>query len=376
MATTITPATKAMTWMLLNSQPFFASLVMRMEVREATDKDPECPVAYTDGARIIYNSEVFAAMPEPERAGVLAHEVMHCALLHHLRREGRDPERWNIATDYAINIVLHDAGMKLPQGGLIDAQYRGMTAEEIYNKLPEQPSDQQKQKSAATGTVGDGENANGTEGDKDAEERRWQQTLAEAAQAAKMSGHLPSALEIFINGQLAPKVRWAEALSRFMTERSPDDYSWQRPNRRFIGGGLFMPSRQSSNTLGEIVVAIDTSGSMTQELLERVAAELNDIKQAARPTKLHVVYCDSDIQHVDTFGLHDDIELALRGGGGTSFQPVFDWIEENEINPRCLVYFTDGYAEFPEQPHSYPVMWAIIDSSETPPWGEILHIDA
>lgn len=376
MATTITPATKAMTWMLLNSQPFFASLVMRMEVREATNKDPECPVVYTDGARIIYNSEVFAAMPEPERAGVLAHEVMHCALLHHLRREGRDPERWNIATDYAINIVLHDAGMKLPQGGLLDAQYRGMTAEEIYNKLPEQPSDQQKQQSAATGTVGDGANADGTEGDKDAEERRWQQTLAEAAQAAKMSGNLPASLELFVNGQLAPKVRWAEALSRFMTERSPDDYSWQRPNRRFIGGGLFMPSRQSNDTLGEIVVAIDTSGSMTQELLERVTAELNDIKQAARPTKLHVIYCDSDIQHVDTFDMHDDIELALRGGGGTSFQPVFDWIEEHEINPRCLVYFTDGYASFPEQPHSYPVMWAIIDSSETPPWGEILHIDA
>ena len=74
--------------------------------------------------------------------------------------------------------------------------------------------------------------------------------------------------------------------------------------------------------------------------------------------------------------MHDDVELALRGGGGTSFRPVFDWVEEQEIEPRCLVYFTDGYADFPEQPHSYPVMWAIIDSSETPPWGEILHIDA
>ena len=82
-----------------------------------------------------------------------------------------------------------------------------MTAEEIYDKLPDQLSDQQKQKSAATGTVGDGENANGTEGEKDAEERRWRQTLAEAAQAAKMSGNLPNSLEIFVNGQLAPKVR-------------------------------------------------------------------------------------------------------------------------------------------------------------------------
>jgi len=167
---------------------------------------------------------------------------------------------------------------------------------------------------------------------------------------------------------MEPKIDWRAILRRFMTEKAQDDFSWTRGNRRFVAQGLYLPSRISEGT-GEIAVAIDTSGSIGQKELDAFGSEVQGIIKDARPSKIYVIYCDAEINHVDVFTPDDEVKFKLHGGGGTDFHPPFRWLEENQIVPKCFVYLTDGYGPFPEEP-GYPAMWAINNNQVTPPWGE------
>ena len=114
---------------LLLDHPFFGSLLFRLKGHESRS----IPTMATDGVSLYFNPEFVDTLNTATLAGVLAHEVMHPALQHHLRRSGRDPRRWNEACDYAINPLLLDAGLSLPEGVLVDHRFRGMSAEQIYN---------------------------------------------------------------------------------------------------------------------------------------------------------------------------------------------------------------------------------------------------
>lgn len=371
---------------LIMQHPFFGTLALRLVLEE----DPKCKTASVDGTVIRFNPDFVNSLSGPKISGLVASLVMHIAMLHHTRRGARDPAKWNKACDHAIASIIDEAKFELPNPQSLNKAWDGYTAEHIYSLLPDEPDDKNGQQPCiGSGDGGGAPDPNGNGGVDDspnsqnkgasasqerAEEAEWKTTVAQAAHAAKQRGMCPASIERMVGDLLAPTIDWKETLRRFMTEKAPDDFSWARPNRRFIAGGLYLPSMSSENT-GEVVVCVDTSGSIGEKELREFGGEISAILTELKPTKVHVIYCDAAVNKVVTFGKFDDVKLEAVGGGGTDFRPPFTWLEQNGIEPKCLVYLTDGYGPFPEE-HTvpFPTLWAINNFDVTPPWGEHLTI--
>lgn len=363
---------------LVMGHPFFGTLALRLKLVE----DPSIETASCDGTSIRYNPKYVDKLPLSKVQGMLAHEVMHPAFLHHTRRGLRDKKKWNQACDYSINTILINAGFDLPEGTYVNPAYNGMTAEHIYTLIPDDPNDNngggQNNDPGGDGGVDDSpnsQNMGSSHSQQNHEEAEWKVAVAQAAHVAKQTGHLPSDIERMMEELFEPVLPWRSILRRFMTERCNDDFSWKRGNRRFIAQGLYLPSRLSDDAMGEIVVVIDTSGSIGQKELTEFGSEIKGIVDEVRPSKVRVIYCDSRIAHIDEFGPDDDLQFAAHGGGGTDFRPPFRWLEENQIVPRALVYLTDGYGPFPEQEPDFPTLWCINNHDVTPPHGEHLILE-
>jgi predicted metal-dependent peptidase len=374
---------------LVMGHPFFGTLALRLKMVE----DPSIETATCDGTSLRYSPKFVDSLPLSKVQGLIAHEVMHPAFLHHTRRGSRDKKKWNMACDYAINMILHNAGFDLPEGKYTNPAYNGMTAEHIYTLIPDEPDDNnggggdgsgggsggsQGNDPGGDGGVDDSPNSQnngGSQSQQNHEEAEWKVAVAQAAHVAKQTGHLPGDIERMMEELFEPVLPWRSILRRFMTEKCNDDFSWKRGNRRFIAQGLYLPSRLSDDAMGEIVVCIDTSGSIGQKELTEFGSEIKGIVDEVRPSKVRVIYCDSRIAHIDEFGPDDDLQFAAHGGGGTDFRPPFKWLEENQIVPRALVYLTDGYGPFPEQEPEFPTLWCINNHNVTPPHGEHLILE-
>lgn len=375
---------------LIMQQPFFGTLALRMEAVP----EPGLKGMRTDGTKLRYDPEHIDNMTSEQVTGLVAATVLHPAFMHHTRRGERDKNKWNSACDHAVSHILADAGFALPDSIKANPQFANMNAEHIYTLLPDDPRDQ-KGKGQGQGqgqgkgqgqgqgqAYGDGSDGGGVDdspngssaAELEAEEREWKQTVAQAAHAAKQAGKLPAGMERYIDELMAPTVDWKSTLIRFMTEKAPDDFSWQKPNRRFIANGLYLPSMNTTAT-GEVVVCVDTSGSIGAKELSEFGGEIQAICTDLKPRKVYVIYCDAAVNKVVEFGPYDEVVLEAVGGGGTDFRPPFKWLEDNGINPKCLVYLTDGYGPFPEEDKVwFPTLWAINNMDVVPPFGEHLTI--
>lgn len=369
---------------LILGAPFFGVLSLRLDVKA----DPGIETMAVDGKTLRYNPEWADALPFDELVGVTAHEVMHCAAGHHARRGARDLERWNTACDYAINPLLIEAGFKLPAEAYVNDAFKGMSAEEIYTRLP---ADGGGGGAGAGGSGSGGQDAPGdiggcgsfsdgpgdgvpaTEAELSAQAREWEIATVQAAAAAKGAGQMPGAGVWLVEQITAPKVSWRDILREFITERTRTEYSWLPPNRRYVHQGLYLPSRDSRK-LGEIVVAVDTSGSVSDEVLKAFAAEVNGIVEDAQPSRIHVVYCDTKVHRAESYEPDDTpIRMEVEGRGGTAFAPVWDWIEENGVEPACAVYLTDlDSPRFGSEP-PYPVLW-LSTWKTAAPFGEVIKL--
>ena len=359
---------------LIMLHPFFGTLALRLKVV------PEEGIkgARTDGTTLRYDPEYVDGLTTEQCVGLVAGTVMHPAMLHHTRRNGRDLDKWNKACDLAIADILTSAKLTMPEDMQSGGQYAGMSAEHIYQLLPDGPKNQGQGNGppplggnggSSNGGVDDSPN-NKSQGETQEEEHEWKQALAQAAHIAKQQGNLPGGIERLIDDLLEPSVDWKQKLMRFMNEKAPDDFSWQRPNRRHIAEGLYLPSMLQTAT-GEVVVVVDTSGSVGPKELAEFGGEIQAILTDLKPRKVHVIYCDAAINKVVEFGPHDQVVLEAVGGGGTSFKPPFKYVEEHNINPRCLVYLTDGYGDFPDEDKvNFPTLWAINNNDVVPPFGE------
>ncbi len=427
---------KARTGLVLE-HPFFGALTLGMRLRE----DTTCETAWSEGKTLAYNPLYVNMLPHAKLKGLMGHVVMHPACRHHLRRNGRNHKQWNMACDYAINWILLEAGLTLPDGYLDKPAWRGKTADEIYTLLSpdgsdngreqqarhseekktaeEQPSDpadpeskigreqtqsdrkdsdnstdQKKPRYAQEarkdddhrfeqgdpGKAGEVRDAPPPEGgsaagDDPAEmENEIKIALARAAQQARAMGDLPAGLARLIDRILSPKLDWQSLLSRFINAAVRHDYAWTPPNRRYLHQGLYLPTMRS-NDLPEVVVAVDTSGSVSPAELDQFAAELSAILEYGATT-VHLLYCDMQVVRAETVQRQDlPLKLVPKGGGGTDFRPTFDWVAKQTVLPCCLIYLTDLECNrFPEMP-TYPVLWARIgDSNIQPPFGEVVDI--
>lgn len=364
---------------LVMMHPFFGTLALRLKLVQ----DPKIDSASCDGITMRYSPSFVDKLSLQEVQGLLAHEVLHPAFLHHTRRGNRDVRKWNIACDHVINNVLKKAGFQLPKGTYADQQYDGMSAEHVYSILPDEPNGGDASSGNSNDPGGDGgvqdspnsQNNGGSQSQQNHEESEWKVAVSQAAHVAKQAGKLPGGIDRIIEDLLEAQIPWRTILRRFMTEQSNDDFSWRRGNRRFVANGLYLPSRVSQDCMGDIVVVIDTSGSIGDEELTEFGSEIKAIVEDVRPTRTIVMYCDSRIAHVDEFGPDEQLHFAAHGGGGTDFRPPFAWLDEQQITPRALVYLTDGYGPFPEKEPNFPTMWVINNYNVTPPHGEHLILE-
>ena len=352
--------------MLLVRHAFFASLALNLEYIETEDTETMA----TDGKAIYYNPAWVATLTLIEIMSVIAHEVLHVAFCHHLRRNGRDQARWNRACDYAINWILVASGVfRLPEGGLFDEQYKGMTAEQIYNKLPTE--DEEDDPSAGSdplvGEVWDATNDDGeplTESEKASEEMKAQASVSEAMDAEQRVGigEVDAAVREALEVNKIDAVAWYEQLAQWVTQYMISHSSFNTPDRRLLHTGHILPAATRDPEF-HLVFAWDTSGSLTDELTGMIKAHINNAVQALNPSTVEIIYCDTRVRERDTFCRTtgaSPIELDINpvGGGGTRFDPVFKYISDEDIETDCLVYFTDGIGQVNVTEPDYPVLWA------------------
>jgi predicted metal-dependent peptidase len=199
--------------------------------------------------------------------------------------------------------------------------------------------------------------------------------VAQARQVARARGELPEGLARLVEQVLRPKVDWREVLREFIARHAHNDYRWFPPNRRFVHRGLYLPGLRSEE-LGDLVVAVDTSGSIGGPMLARFAAEVQGMLEAFDAT-LTVLYHDARVQHVQTWRSSDGpLVLEPRGGGGTDHAPVFGWVERNGIEPGALVCLTDLHTRFPARAPGYPTLWCAVNNAQAQaPFGQVLTIE-
>lgn len=360
---------------LLLTHPFFGVLSLKLTLEETTD----IPTMAVSTKALKYNPAFVESLGNAELKGVIAHECMHLALLHHARQESRDAGMFNEAADYTINENLIADGFTLPKGALLDARFNGMSAEQIYQRLrdeekPEQDGQGGKQPGKGAGATGSFESA-GPDGSADAAEaeRDWQQNTNEAMRAASSAGKMPAGLRRTIEQALTPKADWRALLRRFMQDQIQTRSTWSKKNKRFPD--IFLPGKVNDG-MGVLVVAVDTSGSIDQPTLARFSAEVSAMACDLEPSAVHVVYCDTEVNNVDMFERGDTVKLAAHGGGGTRFTPVFEHVSNEGLNPVALVYLTDMQCgDWPGE-QSYPVLWAAYGAAGVvAPMGETITVD-
>lgn len=390
---------------LILDKPFLGALVLRLPLKVGDAK--WCKTTATDAKTLYYNPDYIDALSLDQTQFVLAHEALHCALSHFARRQHRNKHRWDVACDFAINPLLVSDGLKPTPEALLLTEYDGMTAEEIYPLIAENTDQEPQDQHLYDDNDGDGESSppppsqdrndggqdnretsNGggkpdagtsqppplTKSEQESLAIQWQQRMAGAAQQAMQAGKMGGAMARLIDHLLQPQLPWRMMLARYMTSIGRDDYSYSRPNHRREGGAI-MPSLRSAQT--NLVVALDTSGSIGDQEIEEFVAEVNAIKGQMR-THITVLACDAELADGSPweFAPWQDIELpeSFSGGGGTDFRPVFDWTDARDQAPDLLIYFTDAEGEFPEHEPHYPVIW-LVKGKLPAPWGTRIQLN-
>jgi predicted metal-dependent peptidase len=360
---------------LLLKAPFFGNLATRLTLENA---DEWCPTAATDGRKFYYNSEFVKSLPQKQLEFLMGHEVLHCVYDHMGRRVERDPKIWNIAADFCVNQDLLDQniGQKIPVG-LYDSKYKGWSAEQVYDDLmknakPKDLDDMLKQL-LDEHLDGDGDDDGDDDGDGDQEGKgggkdgdkegkgKGRPKLSEAekkairdeikaavisaAQTVKSAGDLPAGVRRMIKDLTEPQLSWRELLPQAIQSTIKYDYSWKRLSRKGWDVDAIMPGSDYDKDV-DICVSIDVSGSMSEKMLRDILSEVKGIMESYTTFRLHLWSFDTEVYNAKVFtteNLDDIMEWDPMGGGGTLFEANWDYMKDNDIEPKYFVMFTDGY---------------------------------
>lgn len=386
---------------LLLRAPFFGNLATRLELVNA---DSWLGTAATDGRKFYYNTEFVNKLKPKEVEFLFGHEVLHNVYDHMGRNGSRDHRLFNCAADFCVNADLIDQriGDKITPC-LYDAKYKGWSAEEVYDdlyenaekidigKLLEQMVDEHLD--GEGDGDGDGEDGEGngegngkgrpklSQAERDAIKDEIREALLQAAQATG-AGNLPAGVKRLIKDLTKPVVNWRELLEQQIQSTVKDDFSWSRPNRRSWHMDAIMPGMKPGTQI-DVCVAIDTSGSITEKDLKDFLSEVKGIMDAYDEYKIRVITWDTAVYNPQTFTSEnmDDITTYVPGGGGgTDPHCVWEWLKENDIEPKKLIMFTD-YCFFgwrPDEVQDYcDTVWVIKGNQQAEPeFGVWAHYEA
>jgi predicted metal-dependent peptidase len=342
-----------------------------------TEVDDNIPTACTNGKDVKFGRGFVASLNDPQLRGLILHEAKHKMYRHLLtwkHLHNQDPMRANMACDYVINLEIKDESEKsnkfvvLPDGALIDEKYRGLNSAEVFALLPEQEG----------GIGGDGEGFDehdweGAESLNDEEKTALAKEIDQAIrQGAILAGKVGGNIDRSFTDLMSAKVDWKEALREFVSSVSQgkDDSTWRKPNRRWLQHDIYMPSTVSES-MGRVVVAIDTSGSIYGEVLNRFISEVASVMQNMNPEQVDLLYWDSEVAGHEVYGLNDADRMTAstkpKGGGGTSPSCITRYMAKHKIDPVCAIILTDGYVGNDWGGNwNCPTLWTITSDIKSP----------
>ena len=355
--------------LLILDHPFFGVAVSRRPIKYG-DEVPTAGMSAT--GQMILNPAWVEPLTVKNIMFLMAHEALHYMLSHALRRKHRDHMAWNVACDKVINDTLIDAKVgDFIDGGITLDNGRSYASEELYDE-----DDNDLGQGGIGQDVGDATDDDGQALDDSqihALEAQAKIDTIQSAKAAQSSGKLPESIKRLVDDMINVVTPWHEKLERYMHAKVRDGYSWNRPNRRFVGQGMYLPGYDYIPRMGEVVVAVDTSGSLNNKDLSHFNAHINRIMETCLPEKVTVIYCDYEIGGIREY-TPDELPITLEpvGGGGTSFKPVFDWLDSYAGEVECLVYFTDGWGDQNDLDEpAIDTVWVTTDK-DTFPFGEVI----
>jgi predicted metal-dependent peptidase len=375
---------------LMLAHPYLAAALAHLPIVNGIDLG-WCRTMATDGYYIYVNPRFCEGLTEVEIMGVFAHELLHCALGHIDRRGGRPRLLWNFAIDHATNLLLRQFGVQLPAGALCDERYANMTAEEIYKVIEGQAGIVYLSGFDMHLEAGDieGQCERGKDYPSGDERRRLRTILLdEMARELQRRGHGSTPGELNRGVELATKVqvKWQEVLARFMNGLRRSDYRLFPFSKKHLWRGIYLPSLGVPGP-DHLVLAIDTSGSVSAKDLGQFVAELDRLRSLTE-CRLTLLHCDAAVQQIDEVPAGQTTILPggpsgvrLAGGGGTDFRPVFNWVAgqvtRGQAVPDALIYCTDGYGTFPSTAPAYPVVWVVTGTGARAfPFGLPIRLDA
>lgn len=335
----------------------------------------DIPTACTDGINKYYGRKFIEKLNDMELRALVLHENLHVAL-NHVSRFKRlfqeNPMLMNACADYVVNdVIVHlkDENLcKLPEGGLYEDKYHNWSVKEVYDDLKQQlsnPSDSDdaggdgepmqaamqssKLSPDSLKTLDEHDFANSEKTPKELKEmkQKIENALKEGSiLAGKFGANVPRAIEELFE----PKIDWREVLREFIQQsiKGNDEYTWRKFNKRMMANDLYLPSMENE-TIGELVLAIDTSASIGQKELGEFATEVVSICDTVTPERIRILWWDYEVAKEQVFDRdsYQSIRDLLKpdGGGGTRVSCVSEYIIKHKIESQAIIVFTDGYVE-------------------------------
>lgn len=389
---------------LQQDQPFFAYLLSTLDI-EADPDVGTIGVNTKTKRNIFYNPDYIKETSLKQTQGLLIHEIGHI-IFNHYHRQDQDPKISNIAQDIVVNDIIQEAKLNLPQGGLVPSNHRleikqpqgkniyieninKKSSEQVYEIL-EKTLDKKTKEQLSQGAGGQGQkgkkkqqgggagqdeqqgaridqhNFGNSEPDQETKEK-IKQKIIEASTYAKSRGELPSKIEARIKELTESKLDWRSLLYRYVANEIPFDYTWQTPHKKSHSLGTYLPNIQREKL--ELVLALDTSGSISDKELQDFAGEVLSIVNSFQNIELTILEADTEIQKVIEISNYnkDKVKnLEIVGRGGTDHYPVFEWVQKNKPNARLLICFTDGHTRTPTQNPYFDTLWVLPEKENDP----------
>ena len=352
---------------LMLENPYFGSLVSNIELKINDNIASIRPL----GDVLEYNDEYLDVLSINEVTTILANGAMNQALFHSERGKGKESLVWRLASDYAINDLLVENGFMLPPMANYASRFEQLYAEEIYVIL--------------LGELDLQENDNDPVDEKKSDEfeeqdlpeellaqEEYELLLEQLNIKLEKQGELPKGIDRFVERKTLAKIAWRDTLYRYINAHAKSDYRMFPFSKKHLHRGIFLPSIYGEEL--KIVVAIDTSASIDNQLLEIFLAELYEIMQVFTHYVIELIECDATIQNIQRLTPQEPLEPTLKGGGGTNFSPVFDYIMEINEDFKFLIYFTDGKGTFPQYEPNIDVLWVVPKIEGSFPFGEVLEL--